>query len=62
MMLLAGTAYPVLASRISPRTDRVTPRGYVGLPVRSVSVAPLLADVIARLDRDESLGDLVPHG
>jgi ribose-phosphate pyrophosphokinase len=43
-------------------TDSVTPRVDLGLPVRMVSVAPMLADVIARLDRDESLGDLVSHG
>ena len=43
-------------------TDSVTPPADLGLPVEIVSVAPLLADVIARLDRDESLGDLVSHG
>jgi ribose-phosphate pyrophosphokinase len=43
-------------------TDSVAPRADLGLPVQIVSVAPLLADVSARLDRDESLGDLVSHG
>lgn len=43
-------------------TDSVPPRPDLGLPLDVVSVAPLLADVIARLDRDESLGDLVSHG
>ena len=43
-------------------TDSVTPSADLGLPVEVVSAAPLLADVIARLDRDESLGDLVSHG
>jgi phosphoribosylpyrophosphate synthetase len=43
-------------------TDSVTPRPELGLPVEIVSVAPLLADVIGRLDREESLGDLVSHG
>ena len=43
-------------------TDSVAPRADLGLPLQIVSVAPLLADVIARLDRDESLGDLVSHG
>jgi ribose-phosphate pyrophosphokinase len=42
-------------------TDSVTPRTDLALPVRVVTIAPLLADVIARLDRDESLGDLVSH-
>jgi ribose-phosphate pyrophosphokinase len=43
-------------------TDSVAPRMDLGLPVEIVPVAPLLADVIARLDCDESLGDLVSHG
>jgi ribose-phosphate pyrophosphokinase len=43
-------------------TDSVKPPGDLGLPVEIVSIAPLLADVIGRLDRDESLGDLVSHG
>jgi ribose-phosphate pyrophosphokinase len=42
-------------------TDSVTPPADLGLPVETVSIAPLLADVIARLDRDASLGDLVSH-
>jgi ribose-phosphate pyrophosphokinase len=43
-------------------TDSVAPRADLGLPLQIVPVAPLLADVIARLDRDESLGDRVSHG
>jgi ribose-phosphate pyrophosphokinase len=43
-------------------TDSVTPSADLGLPVDIVSVAPLLADVIGRLDREESLADLVSHG
>jgi ribose-phosphate pyrophosphokinase len=43
-------------------TDSVKAPGDLGLPVEIVSIAPLLADVIGRLDRDESLGDLVSHG
>jgi hypothetical protein len=34
----------------------------MGLPVQVVTLSPLLADAIRRLDRDESLGDLVSHG
>jgi hypothetical protein len=43
-------------------TDSVAPREDLALPVHIVSVAPLLSDVIGRLDRGESLGDLVSHG
>jgi ribose-phosphate pyrophosphokinase len=43
-------------------TDSVTPSADLGLPVEIVSMAPLLANVIGRLDREESLGDLVSHG
>jgi ribose-phosphate pyrophosphokinase len=43
-------------------TDSVTPSADLGLPVDIVSMAPLLANVIGRLDREESLGDLVSHG
>jgi ribose-phosphate pyrophosphokinase len=43
-------------------TDSVAPRADMGLSLETVSVAPLFADVIARLDRGESLGDLVFHG
>jgi ribose-phosphate pyrophosphokinase len=42
-------------------TDSVAPRRDMALPVEIVTVAPLLADVIAHLDRDESLSDLVMH-
>jgi ribose-phosphate pyrophosphokinase len=43
-------------------TDSVPLRHDMGLPVEVVSLAPLLAEAIRRLDRDESLGDLVSHG
>jgi ribose-phosphate pyrophosphokinase len=43
-------------------TDSVALRQDLAVPVETVTVAPLLAEVIARLDRDESLGDLVSHG
>jgi ribose-phosphate pyrophosphokinase len=43
-------------------TDSVAPRPDLGLPLEVVTIASLLADVIARLHRDESLGDLVSHG
>jgi ribose-phosphate pyrophosphokinase len=42
-------------------TDSVAPGRSLALPVDVVSVAPPLAEVIARLDRDASLGDLVSH-
>ena len=42
-------------------TDSVAPRADLGLAVEIVGVAPLLADAIARLDRDESLADLIAH-
>ncbi len=43
-------------------TDTIVQRADTGLPVEVVSVAPLLSEVLRRLDRDESLGDLVSHG
>jgi ribose-phosphate pyrophosphokinase len=43
-------------------TDSVTPRADMALPVEIVTVAPLLAEVIDRLDRNASLGELVSHG
>jgi len=42
-------------------TDSVARRQDLALPVEVVTIAPLLAEVVARLDRDESLGDLVSH-
>jgi ribose-phosphate pyrophosphokinase len=42
-------------------TDSVAARRDLPLPLQVVSVAPLLTDAIARLDRDQSLGDLVSH-
>lgn len=43
-------------------TDSIAPRADLALPIHIVTIAPLLAEVIRRLDRDESLGDLVSHG
>jgi ribose-phosphate pyrophosphokinase len=40
-------------------TDSVPPPETIGLKLESVSIGPLLADAIARLHRDESLGDLI---
>ena len=42
-------------------TDSVPPRADLPLPVAVASLAPLLGDAIRRLDRHESLGDLVVH-
>jgi ribose-phosphate pyrophosphokinase len=42
-------------------TDSITLRDDLGLPLEVVTVAPLLADVIRRLDRDESLGDVISY-
>ena len=63
--LFAGRAAEVLRDVPISRlvtTDSVTPLETLALPVQIVSVAPLLADVIRRLEREESLGDLVSHG
>ena len=43
-------------------TDSIAPRADMGLPVNVVTLAPLLGEVVKRLDRDESLGDLISHG
>jgi len=43
-------------------TDSVPPRTSAALPLEIVSIAPRLAEAIARLDRGESLGDLLSHG
>jgi ribose-phosphate pyrophosphokinase len=40
-------------------TDSISPRADLGLPIEVVSVAPLLAEVIGRMDRDEPIGGLV---
>jgi ribose-phosphate pyrophosphokinase len=42
-------------------TDSVPPRTELRL-LQIVTLPPLLAEAIRRLDRDESLGDLVSHG
>lgn len=43
-------------------TDSIAPRAEIGLPLTVVTLAPLLGEVVKRLDRDESLGDLISHG
>jgi ribose-phosphate pyrophosphokinase len=43
-------------------TDSVAPRADMGLPVDIVTLAPLLGEAVKRLERDESLGDLISHG
>jgi ribose-phosphate pyrophosphokinase len=42
-------------------TDSIPPRDEKGLPVHVVTLAPLLAQVLRRLDRNESLDELVSH-
>lgn len=42
-------------------TDSVPAQPGVPLPVKVVSLAPLLADVIVRLNREASLSELMPH-
>jgi ribose-phosphate pyrophosphokinase len=42
-------------------TDSVRQRADLGLPLQVVSITPLLAEMIRRLDRDESVSDLVSH-
>ena len=43
-------------------TDSIAPRADLGLPVQIITLAPLLAEVIKRLEHGESLGELVSHG
>jgi ribose-phosphate pyrophosphokinase len=43
-------------------TDSIVPRADMGLPLTVVTLVPLLGEVIKRLHRDESLGDLISHG
>jgi ribose-phosphate pyrophosphokinase len=43
-------------------TDSIAPRTDMALPLTVVTLAPLLGEVIKRLHRDESLGDLISHG
>ena len=59
--LLVGEAARVLGDLPIGRlvtTDSVPVRADLPLPIQIVSLAPLLADVIGRLHRDESLGSL----
>jgi phosphoribosylpyrophosphate synthetase len=48
---------PIAARVVTP--DSVAPRADMGLPVTVVTLAPLLEDVVERLEGDESLGDLI---
>jgi ribose-phosphate pyrophosphokinase len=43
-------------------TDSIAPRADMGLPATVVTLATLLGEVVKRLDRNESLGDLISHG
>jgi ribose-phosphate pyrophosphokinase len=43
-------------------TDSIAQRTDLGLPSQVVSLAPLLAEVVSRLDRNESVSDLISHG
>ncbi len=63
--LLVGPAVERLrAARVRRliMTDSVPPPAGIALPAEIVSLGSLLASAIARLHRDQSLGDLVPHG
>jgi ribose-phosphate pyrophosphokinase len=63
--LFAATADHVLRDLPIARvitTNTVAPRADLPLPVQVVDIAPLLAEAIRRLDRDESLMDLISHG
>jgi phosphoribosylpyrophosphate synthetase len=42
-------------------TDTLLTAELPGIPVRVVSVAPMLADAISRLHAGRSLGDLLVH-
>jgi ribose-phosphate pyrophosphokinase len=62
--LLAGPAVRRLLALSIDRlltTDSVTMVRDIALPVQVVSLAPLIADVIARLHENKSLGDLIWH-
>jgi len=63
--LFAASAEEVLRDLPIARvitTDSIAQRVDLGLPLQVVSLAPLLAEVIGRLDRDESISDLISHG
>ena len=63
--LFAGPAGEVLRKLPIARvitTDSIPQRADLGLPLQVVSLAPLLADVIGRLDRDEPVNDLISQG
>lgn len=60
--LLVGPAAERLAGarpRLLVITDTVAPAPAPGVPVRTRSVAPLLAEVVGRLHRDDTLDDLL---
>jgi ribose-phosphate pyrophosphokinase len=63
--LFAGRAAEVVRELPVARvitTDSVAQRSDLGLPLEVVSLAPLLAETIGRLDRDEPVGDLISRG
>jgi ribose-phosphate pyrophosphokinase len=63
--LFAGPAAETLRELPIARivtTDSVAPRADLGLPLHVVSLAPLLAEAMRRLDRGESVSDLVSGG
>jgi ribose-phosphate pyrophosphokinase len=63
--VFAGVAAEVLREQPVARvitTDSIAPRADLGLPLQVVSLAPMLAEVIRRLDHDESVSDLISHG
>jgi ribose-phosphate pyrophosphokinase len=63
--LFAGQAAALLRDLPIARiitTDSIAPRQDLGLPLHVISIAPLLAEVVGRLDRGESLSDLISHG
>jgi ribose-phosphate pyrophosphokinase len=63
--LFAGPAVERLRTSAARKfivTDSVPLSEDAALPVEVASVAPMLADAVSRLHRDQSLGDLVSHG
>jgi ribose-phosphate pyrophosphokinase len=63
--LFAGTAAETLRELPIARivtTDSVALRADLGLPLHVVSLAPLLAEAMRRLDHGESMSDLVSGG
>ena len=62
--LLVGPAIDRLSALPLKRvvvTDSLPQRGYGSLPLQIVSIAPMLAETVARLDVGESMNDLLSH-